>query len=105
MKINVISFAAGMVSAMMVGALFTPLQASAEAAQTVPPQIPVRDFFKTPEQSSFSLSPDGKFLSYMKPWSESGAATRKNIFIQAIDASNSPVPICHGFCILQKLHR
>jgi dipeptidyl aminopeptidase/acylaminoacyl peptidase len=99
MKINVIAFVAGMASAVVMSALLMPIQASAEAAITVPPQIPVRAFFKTPEQSSFRLSPDGKFLSYMKPWSEKttkkGAAaveiTRKNIFIQAIDASGKPV--------------
>ena len=99
MKINVISFAVGIVSTVAAGALFLPLQVSAQAAQAIPPQIPVRAFFKTPEQSSFRLSPDGKFLSYMKPWSEKGAAkgaaaveiARKNIFIQAIDASGKPV--------------
>jgi len=103
MKTNVISYAIGIASTVVVGAMFVPLPVGAQAAQTaqpaqeVPPQIPVRAFFKTPEQSSFKLSPDGKFLSFMKPWSDSekGAAaaaiTRKNIFIQAIDASGKPV--------------
>jgi len=30
-------------------------------------QIPVNDFFKTPEESVFRLSPDGKYISYLKP--------------------------------------
>ena len=30
--------------------------------------IPLKDFFKNPEMSSFQLSPDGKHISYMKPW-------------------------------------
>lgn len=99
MKINVISFTVSIASAVATSALLMPTQASAEATITAPPPIPVRAFFKTPEQSSFRLSPDGKFLSYMKPWSEKGTAkgaaaaeiTRKNIFIQAIDASGKPV--------------
>ena len=30
-------------------------------------EIPINDFFKTPEKSSFRISPDGKYLSYIKP--------------------------------------
>lgn len=32
--------------------------------------IPLEDFFKNPEKSSFQLSPNGKYISYMKPWEE-----------------------------------
>jgi len=59
MKINIISFAASIVTTVAASALFAPLQVSAQTIQAVPPQIPVRAFFKTPEQSSFRLSPDG----------------------------------------------
>ena len=30
--------------------------------------VPLEDFFKNPEKSSFQLSPNGKFISYMKNW-------------------------------------
>jgi len=30
-------------------------------------EIPINDFFKTPEKTSFRISPDGKYLSYIKP--------------------------------------
>lgn len=40
------------------------------------PVIPLEDFFKNPEKSSFQISPDGKYLSYMAPYKE-----MKNIFI------------------------
>jgi len=32
------------------------------------PLIPMEDFFKNPEKSSFQISPDGKHIAYMKPW-------------------------------------
>ncbi|MBE9667480.1 S9 family peptidase [Mucilaginibacter boryungensis] len=44
-------------------------------------EIPVRDFFKTPEKSSFKISPDGKYISYLKPFKE-----KQNLFVQ--DLSN-----------------
>jgi dipeptidyl aminopeptidase/acylaminoacyl peptidase len=31
-------------------------------------QIPISDFFKTPEESFFRVSPDGKYISYLKPY-------------------------------------
>ncbi len=40
----------------------TPTQAE------LPPLIPLRDFFRNPEASSYQISPDGKFLAFRKPW-------------------------------------
>lgn len=42
-----------------------------------PPVVPLEDFFKNPEKSSFNLSPDGKYISYMAPYE-----SRMNIFVQ-----------------------
>ncbi len=42
-------------------------------------QIPVLDFFKTPEKSLFRISPDGKFVSYLKPFKD-----KQNLFIQSL---------------------
>ena len=42
-------------------------------------QIPISDFFKTAEKSVFRLSPDGKYVSYLKPYKG-----RQNIFIQTL---------------------
>ncbi len=42
-------------------------------------QIPVRDFFKTPDETYFKLSPDGKYISYLKPYKE-----RQNVFIKSL---------------------
>ena len=30
--------------------------------------IPLKDFFKNPEKSDFKISPDGKYLAYLKPY-------------------------------------
>ena len=43
-------------------------------------QIPISDFFKTAEKSFFRLSPDGKYVSYLKPYKG-----RQNLFIQSLD--------------------
>ncbi len=42
-------------------------------------QIPISDFFKTPEESTFRLSPDGKYMSYLKPYKG-----RQNLFIKSL---------------------
>lgn len=42
-------------------------------------EIPVRDFFKIPDKSFFKISPDGKYISYLKPYKE-----RQNIFVQSL---------------------
>ncbi|MDC0948945.1 S9 family peptidase [Gammaproteobacteria bacterium] len=39
----------------------------------------VEDFFRTPEKSSFSLSPDGQWLAWLGPWQR-----RRNLFVQRI---------------------
>jgi len=43
------------------------------------PLLPVKDFFKNPEKTRYSISPDGKYFSYMAPYE-----SRMNIFIQEI---------------------
>jgi dipeptidyl aminopeptidase/acylaminoacyl peptidase len=42
-------------------------------------QIPISDFFKTPEKSFIKISPDGKYLAYLKPYKE-----KQNLFIQSL---------------------
>ncbi|MGZ3872511.1 MAG: prolyl oligopeptidase family serine peptidase [Mucilaginibacter sp.] len=37
------------------------------------------DFFKTAEKSVFKISPDGKYIAYLKPYKD-----RKNLFIQSL---------------------
>ena len=40
-------------------------------------QIPLRDFFRNPEKESSSISPDGKYISFLAPYEN-----RMNIFVQ-----------------------
>ncbi|WP_428328458.1 alpha/beta hydrolase family protein [Mucilaginibacter sp.] len=42
-------------------------------------QIPIIDFFKTTEKSAFKISPDGKYISYLKPYKD-----KQNLFIQTL---------------------
>ena len=61
--------------------LFTaPFTLSAWGAE-LPPLIPMEDFFKNPDIASFSISPDGKKLAYVKPWER-----RLNVHVRDIDS-------------------
>jgi len=42
-------------------------------------EIPIRDFFRNPEQSGFALSQDGKYLSWLAPYK-----TRLNVFVRPL---------------------
>ena len=44
-------------------------------AGTTKSKYSVEDFFKTPDKSSYQLSPDGQYFSYMGPYER-----RRNIF-------------------------
>ena len=48
------------------------------------PQIPVEDFFKNPEMSSFQISPDGKHYSYTAPWEN-----RMNIYVKEVGSDSA----------------
>lgn len=43
--------------------------------------IALEDFFRNPESSSYQISPDGRYISFLAPYEE-----RMNIFVQSIDA-------------------
>lgn len=42
-------------------------------------EIPVIDFFETPEKVAFRISPDGKYVSYLKPFKD-----KQNLFIMSL---------------------
>ncbi len=42
-------------------------------------RIPIVDFFKTAEKSTFRISPDGKYVSYLKPYKD-----KQNLFIRSL---------------------
>ena len=46
-------------------------------------RIPVEDFFKNPDKSAFLISPDGRYVSYLKPYKN-----RLNIYVQTIEGKN-----------------
>ncbi len=46
--------------------------------------IPMKDFFRNPEQSSYQLSPDGNFVAYLAPYKN-----RMNIFVKKTGGNSS----------------
>src|SRR2546421_6158747 len=58
----------------------TSLLAPAPALMAAPAkQIPVRDFFKNPQQTGHQVSTDGRYLSWLAPWER-----RLNVFVRPI---------------------
>ena len=57
---------------------FLPLSVHA-GTDSLPPLIPMRDFFRNPEKTGVSLSPDGTHLAWLQPWE-----SRLNIHVQKI---------------------
>lgn len=47
-------------------------------------QIPLEDFFKNPEKTSYQISPDGKYYSYKAPYED-----RLNIFVVPVDGGEA----------------
>jgi len=47
--------------------------------------IPLEDFFRNPDKTSFQLSPKGGFISYMKPWEEGNR--RMNIYVKKMNSN------------------
>ena len=47
-------------------------------------EIPLEDFFKNPEKSSYQISPDGKYFSFLSPYE-----SRMNIFVQKIGSTKA----------------
>ena len=51
--------------------------ASSPAEDSVPPTIPLRDFFRNPQTTGYELSPSGALIGFLKP-----VDSRLNIFVQ-----------------------
>lgn len=48
------------------------------------PTIPLEDFFRNPEKTAYSLSPNGEYFAFLAPYQN-----RKNIFVQKIGSSEA----------------
>ncbi|MEP7249938.1 MAG: S9 family peptidase [Spartobacteria bacterium] len=55
----------------------TTATSETKPASAIPPEIPLRDFFKNPVSRGYDLSPDGTMLSFLQPWE-----SRMNIFVR-----------------------
>lgn len=53
-------------------------------------EIPLEDFFRNSEQTAFSLSPDGRHLSYLAP-----TDGRLNLFVGDVDGTTPPRQLTH----------
>jgi dipeptidyl aminopeptidase/acylaminoacyl peptidase len=51
------------------------------------PRVPLRDFFRNPEQTGFAISPDGRHLSWLAPYER-----RLNVFVRPL-AGGEPVRV------------
>jgi dipeptidyl aminopeptidase/acylaminoacyl peptidase len=51
------------------------------------PRIPLRDFFRNPDETGFQISPDGRYLSWLAPYER-----RLNVFVRPL-AGGAPVRV------------
>ncbi len=74
MKISIIS-------KLLISFLITCILSNANnmAVGDQPPLIPMRDFFRNPQVTNYQISPNGKYIAFLKPWE-----TRLNIHVQKI---------------------
>lgn len=63
-------------------ALFFAMPAACAFA-SVPPLLPMEDFFRNPETAAFSISPDGQKLAFARPWQH-----RMNVYVREISTGN-----------------
>src|SRR3984957_4814116 len=56
---------------------FMLILSSSLAEDSVPPSIPLRDFFRNPETTGYEISPSGALIGFLKP-----VDNRLNIFVQ-----------------------
>ena len=64
---------------LIVGGTGYTSQAFADAAK----QVPLRDFFKNPQEAGHQISPDGKYLSWLAPFER-----RMNVFVKPINGGD-----------------
>jgi dipeptidyl aminopeptidase/acylaminoacyl peptidase len=62
--------------------------AQPKANDSLPPIIPMKDFFKNPEKVAYSLSPNGEYLAFLQPWEK-----RLNIFVEKIGSGQPAVRV------------
>ncbi|HYD78729.1 MAG TPA: S9 family peptidase [Paucimonas sp.] len=62
---------------MRAGALVAAFVAGAPSVAAPAKQIPMRDFFKNPQEAGHQISPDGKYISWLAPYER-----RMNVFVK-----------------------
>lgn len=64
--------------------LAAAVAAAVSCAPKSAPELPLETFFRNPEKSSYQISPDGRYFSYMAPWKN-----RSNIFVQKVGSDDA----------------
>ncbi len=59
-------------------------QKKVQTAEAVAPLIPMKDFFKNPVKTGYSLSPNGEYLAFLQPWEK-----RLNVFVEKIGSGQA----------------
>ncbi len=69
----------------LLGAMLFAICSAPPAFAQPPKQYSIRDFFSNPAQTSFRISPDGKWLAFLQPYEQ-----RMNIHVQRLEARAAP---------------
>src|ERR1700730_14243489 len=63
---------------------FMLIFSTSQAEDSVPPAIPLRDFFRNPQTTGYELSPSGEVIGFLKP-----VDSRLNLFVQPKSAGEA----------------
>jgi len=62
---------------LVIGLMVLTIQLNSQFMLHAQTLVPIEDFFRNPEKSSYNISPDGRYISFMAPYEN-----RMNIFVQ-----------------------
>ena len=88
MKKNIIQLTTGALVIIILAVLFVRTNKKENMTNNTDKisKLSMEDFFRNPEKSSFQLSPDGKHISYMKPWEDGNRMM--NVYVRPINSDN-----------------
>jgi dipeptidyl aminopeptidase/acylaminoacyl peptidase len=73
-----------LIQLLLLVSLSVSAQKKAQTNEAVAPLIPMKDFFKNPVKTGYSLSPNGEYLAFLQPWEK-----RLNVFVEKIGSGQA----------------
>ena len=63
-------------------------QRKVQTTESLPPLIPMEDFFRNPVKTAYTLSPNGEYLAFLQPWEK-----RLNVYVEKIGGAGQAIRV------------